>query len=99
MNQKETKYRRNLAVGNTSRKPASENDIFDFFKLKIILKKSIPWVLLLIFLALLSAFIYIRYTNVKYRSYAELKLNKRNEATVFGFNPLSEESSNLSNWR
>jgi len=51
--------------------------------------------ILLISICVFVAFLYIRYTNVKFQSYAELKLNKRSEASVFGFNPLKEENSNL----
>ncbi|GAA5040262.1 tyrosine protein kinase [Marivirga lumbricoides] len=89
-----TIYQRNIAKGAPAT-AQSRNDMFDFKKFLILLKKNIIWVFLFFTLALLSIFLYIRYTNVKYQSYAELKLNKRNEASVFGFNPLSEESSNL----
>lgn len=78
---------------HTPRNPNAE--AVDFFKLKTILKKNTIWAIIVIFFCVLAAFIYIRYTNVEFQSYAELKLNKRNEASVFGFNPLSEESSNL----
>jgi len=91
----ETRYQRNLETSNTPHPQSKETEVVDFFKVKTILKKSLPWALLLIASSVLVAFIYIRYTNVKFQSYAELKLNKRSEASVFGFNPLQEENSNL----
>lgn len=95
MSDQKTRYQRNLE-GKTSHKPQNqETEVVDFFKLKTILKKNLPWAFLLIAIAVFVAFLYVRYTNVKYQSYAELKLNKRSEASVFGFNPLKEESSNL----
>lgn len=95
MNKSSTRYNRNLESldRHTPQNPNSE--AVDFFKLKTILKKNTVWAIIIISLCVLAAFIYIRYTNVKFQSYAELKLKKRNEASVFGFNPLSEESSNL----
>lgn len=89
-----TKYQRNLSKGAPA-VAQQKNDVLDIKKFLILIKKNIIWVLLFFIIALLTVFIYIRYTNVKYQSYAELKLNKRNEASVFGFNPLAEESSNL----
>jgi tyrosine-protein kinase Etk/Wzc len=95
MSDQQTRYQRNLE-GKTSHKPQNqETEVVDFFKLKTILKKNLPWAILLISIAVFVAFLYVRYTNVKFQSYAELKLNKRSEASVFGFNPLKEESSNL----
>lgn len=95
MNNQETRYQRNLEPKNSHKPQNQESEVIDFYKLKTILKNNLPWAFLLIITALLVAFVYIRYTNVKFRSYAELKLNKRSEASVFGFNPLKEESSNL----
>jgi capsular exopolysaccharide synthesis family protein len=95
MNNQQTRYQRNLE-GNHSHKPQNqESEVVDFNKLKTILKKNLPWAILLISICVFVAFLYIRYTNVKFQSYAELKLNKRSEASVFGFNPLKEENSNL----
>ena len=91
----ETRYKRNLGSSNSHKPQNQETEVIDFFKLKTILKKNLPWAILLLIIALLVAFLYVRYTNVKFQSYAELKLNKRSEASVFGFNPLNEESSNL----
>jgi capsular exopolysaccharide synthesis family protein len=95
MSNQQTRYQRNLEDNNSHKPQNQETEVVDFFKLKTILKKNLPWAVLLIFIAVFVAFLYVRYTNVKFQSYAELKLNKRSEASVFGFNPLSEESSNL----
>lgn len=95
MNNQDTRYKRNLGSANTHKPQNQEAEVVDFFKLKTILKKNLPWAILLITIAVSIAFLYVRYTNVKFQSYAELKLNKRSEASVFGFNPLSEEKSNL----
>ncbi len=90
-----TKYHRNLPINRAANNTGSHNEVIDFRKFFILLKKNFLWVLLFFIITFLAVFIYIRYTNVKYQSYAELKLNKRNEASVFGFNPMSEENSNL----
>lgn len=95
MSDQKTRYQRNLEGQNSHKPQNQETEVVDFFKLKTILKKNLPWAFLLIAIAVFVAFLYVRYTNVKYQSYAELKLNKRSEASVFGFNPLKEESSNL----
>ncbi|WMN12485.1 polysaccharide biosynthesis tyrosine autokinase [Marivirga salinae] len=95
MNNQETRYQRNLESKNSHKPQNQESEVLDLFKLKTILKNNLPWAILLITVAVFVAFLYVRYTNVKFQSYAELKLNKRSEASVFGFNPLSEESSNL----
>jgi len=91
----DTRYRRNLESSYSHAPKNHESEVVDFFKLKTILKKNLPWAVLLILIAVFVAFLYVRYTNVKFQSYAELKLNKRSEASVFGFNPLGEENSNL----
>ncbi len=95
MENNSTKYQRNLPGQRAVNQQGGSNDMIDFRKFFILLKKNILWVLLFFLFTFLAVFIFIRYTNVKYQSYAELKLNKRNEASVFGFNPMSEESSNL----
>lgn len=95
MNQSNSRYQRNIQQQDSHQPSNQQAETVDFFKLKTILKKNLPWAALLIAVSVLLAFIYIRYTNVKFQSYAELKLNKRSEASVFGFNPLNEESSNL----
>jgi len=95
MPNQETRYQRDIGEKFSKKPENTSPEIVDFFKLKTILKKNLIWAFLLISTTLLIAFLYIRYTNVKYQSYAELKLNKRSEASVFGFNPLKEENSNL----
>ncbi len=95
MENSSTKYQRNLPGQRAANQQSGSNDMIDFRKFLILLKKNILWVLLFFLFTFLAVFIFIRYTNVKYQSYAELKLNKRNEASIFGFNPMSEESSNL----
>lgn len=73
MSNQQTRYQRNLE-GNTSQKPQNqESEVVDFYKLKTILKKNLPWAILLIAIAVFVAFIYVRYTNVKFQSYAEIK--------------------------
>jgi capsular exopolysaccharide synthesis family protein len=95
LSNQETRYQRNLQRNDSHKPQNQESEVVDFFKLKTILKKNLPWAFLVISITVLVAFLYVRYTNVKFQSYAELKLNKRSEASVFGFNPLGEESSNL----
>ncbi|WKV12999.1 GumC family protein [Marivirga harenae] len=95
MSNQQTRYQRNVDAKSSHKPLNNETEVVDFFKLKTILKKNLPWAILLISITVFVAFLYVRYTNVRFQSYAELKLNKRSEASVFGFNPLKEESSNL----
>ncbi len=94
MDKTNTKYQRDVAKNNNVT-AVQNHEVIDFRKFFILLKKNVLWILLFFIICALSVFVYIRYTNVKYQSYAELKLTKRSEASVFGFNPMSEESSNL----
>ncbi|HET8858604.1 GumC family protein [Marivirga sp.] len=95
MSNQKTRYKRNVESAHSHKPQNQEVEVVDFDKLKTILKKNLPWAIVIISISVFVAILYVRYTNVKYQSYAELKLNKRSDASVFGFNPLKEESSNL----
>lgn len=95
MNSDQTRYQRNLNTKADKPLYGQAADSIDFRKFLILLKKSLIWFVLFIGICVLAIFLYIRYTNLQYKSTAELKLNKRNEASLFGFPTVSEESSNL----
>jgi tyrosine-protein kinase Etk/Wzc len=95
LDRNQTRYQRgvNQESLNSSNQPF---EAFDFRKLLIIFKKSLIWILLFFIIGTFAVIFHIRYTNDKYSSNAEIKLNKRDEASLFGFPNISEESSSRS---
>lgn len=67
----------------------------DFDKVRSILLKSLPWILLIFFIFNTGAFLYVRYTKPIYESSSVLKLDIQSEASLIGVsNPL--ENQNIS---
>jgi capsular exopolysaccharide synthesis family protein len=95
LSERPSRYQRNLNLESSPQQANDLSDAFDLSKFFILLKKSLIWFVLFITICVAAVFLYLRYTNVKYQSTAELKLNKRSEASLFGFPTVSEESSNL----
>jgi len=62
----------------------------DLEKLYTVLRKSWVWILLIVLLTNLSAYLFIRYTKPIYESYSDLKLNIKNDLEV-------NEDQNLTN--
>lgn len=93
MKEAKTRYNRKI---NQDLSPNNQQafDSFDLKKFLILFKKNIIWITLFFLIAVFSAIFYIRYTNVAYSASAEIKLNKTNEASLFGFPNVSEETSN-----
>ncbi len=76
-----------MADGNT-------NHQIDWLKLKLILKKSLPWFGLIFVLFVTTSFLYLRYTKPMYESNSEIKLDKEDQSNVFGFAQY-DQSSNM----
>lgn len=71
----------------------SETETIDFSKLRAILLKNIPWVLILFLLCNLAAYLYVRYTKNVYEAEAEIKLEVNNEANEFGITKIIEDQN------
>lgn len=67
----------------------------DVDKALTVLRKSVPWILLIITLTCLTAYGYIRWTKPLYESESELKLDVKSDATELGLTGLTE-NNNLS---
>jgi len=76
-----------MADGNTSHQ-------VDWLKLKLILKKSLPWFVVIFALLITTAVLYLRYTKPMYESSSEIKLDKEDQSNLLGL-PQYEQSSNL----
>ncbi len=66
---------------------------FDPYKFSSVIKILLPWILVLLFAAITTAFLAIRYTKPLYESKSVLKLDIKSEASVFGLNEIEEEQS------
>jgi len=64
---------------------------FDPDRFNSVLKRSFPWILFLLIVALLLAYLAIRYTKPLYESSSILKLNIKREASVLGLQEYDEE--------
>ncbi|CAN5394645.1 tyrosine-protein kinase [soil metagenome] len=78
-----------------------ENEDFlsslDYEKIFLVLKRSIPWIILIIIATNVLAFLYIRYTKPIFQSHSDLKLDIKSEASLFGFNNPLENPANFTN--
>lgn len=81
--------------------PDNDQDDFlkeiDFDKFKSVFRKSIPYILVILLITNVSAYMYIRYTKPVFESTSELKLDIQREASLFGFNNLPENNSSFNN--
>ena len=68
----------------------------DLEKLYTVVSKSWKWILLIILLTNLAAYLVIRWTKPVFESYSDLKLNIKNDANLLGFSEVNEEA-NLNN--
>ncbi len=66
---------------------------FDRDKFFTILKRLFPWITLLFIIAVLSAYLVIRYTKPLYESKSVLKLDIKSEASFLGLNNIDEDQS------
>src|SRR6478735_1911113 len=61
---------------------------FDLETLLMVVRKSLPWVIILILLGLLGAFLYVRYTPKVYMATSLLKIDEQSEAGALGLNKI-----------
>ncbi|MFA0961891.1 GumC family protein [Roseivirga sp. BDSF3-8] len=66
----------------------------DFGKLLLVIRKSLPWIILIVTITTLSAYLTVRYTKPLYESSSDLKLNIKSEASILGLNNLDEVEEN-----
>ncbi len=84
----------NQNIGNNSPAPEEENHDIDWIKLRLILRKGIPWFVTIFVLLILVAVLYLRYTKPMYQSNSEIKLDQEDQSNVLGL-PQYEQSSNM----
>ncbi|MBL6444832.1 polysaccharide biosynthesis tyrosine autokinase [Fulvivirga sp. 29W222] len=65
----------------------------DFEKALTVLRKSIPWVLIIFIITNLGSYLYIRWTKPLYESESELKLDVKSDATELGLTGLTENKN------
>jgi tyrosine-protein kinase Etk/Wzc len=87
---------RNYHINSSNEEHDDALNNIDFGKLFYVIRKNILWILLIIILTNLSAYLYIRYTKPLFESVSELKLDVKSEATLLGLPSHSENYNNLS---
>lgn len=65
----------------------------DVDKAQTVVRKSLPWVILILILTSLTAYLYIRWTKPLYESESELKLDVKSDASELGLTGLAENNS------
>ncbi|MDN5203875.1 polysaccharide biosynthesis tyrosine autokinase [Fulvivirgaceae bacterium BMA10] len=68
-------------------------DIIDFDKVRSVLRRSIPWIILICIATNTTAYLFLRWTPELFESYSELKLEVKNEASLFGFNSFNDKGN------
>ncbi|MBR9999090.1 MAG: polysaccharide biosynthesis tyrosine autokinase [Cyclobacteriaceae bacterium] len=66
---------------------------FDPGKFRTVIRRFLPWILLLLLISITISFLVIRYTKPLYESRSILKLDIKSEASILGLNNLDEEKS------
>jgi capsular exopolysaccharide synthesis family protein len=66
---------------------------FDPGKFRTVMRRLLPWIVLLLIIAMATAFLVIRYTKPLYESLSILKLDIKSEASILGLNQIDEEKS------
>jgi tyrosine-protein kinase Etk/Wzc len=66
---------------------------FDPDKFNAVLRKFLPWILVLFLIVFSTSFLVIRYTKPLYESSSILKLDIKSEASLLGLNNVDEEKS------
>lgn len=65
----------------------------DWIKLRLVAKKSLPWVISIFVVFLSAAALYLRYTKPMYESRSEIKLDKEDQSNVLGFAQFDQNSN------
>ena len=66
----------------------------DLAKIKLIFKKSVPWMILIVIILFTAAFLFLRYTKPIFQSNSEIKLDQENQSNILGI-PQLEQTSNF----
>lgn len=72
----------------------NQNNQIDWLKLRLILKKSLPWFIAIFAVLILTAVLYLRYTKPMFQSNSEIKLDQEDKSNVLGL-PQYEQNSNF----
>ena len=67
----------------------------DLTKVWLTVRKNVGWLLLILLLTNLVAYLYVRYTRPVYESHSVLKLNVKSEANILGLNAVSQGLDDL----
>ncbi len=84
----------NQNTGGNPTVQEEEHHEIDWIKLRLILRKSIPWFIGIFIMLLLAAILYLRYTKPMFQSNSEIKLDKEDQSNMLGL-PQYEQSSNM----
>ncbi len=77
-----------LAKNNIHHQPLPSEGI-DFNKLKVIVRNNLVWIALIFLVINLTAYLIIRYTQDRYESFSEIKLDVKDEASELGISILA----------
>jgi len=72
----------------------TSNHQIDWLKLKLIIKKSTPWFVVIFAILISTSILYLRYTKPMYQSNSEIKLDQEDQSNVLGL-PQYEQTSNF----
>lgn len=86
------KLNANESEANLGSNFANQNDI-DWHKVKVVAKKSMPWVGLIFIFCISTAFLIIRYTKPLYESYSEIKLGQEEKSNILNLREIDQGSS------
>lgn len=84
----------NQNIDTNSQVSEAGNHNIDWIKLRLVLKKSIPWFIAIFIMLILTAFLYLRYTKPMYQSNSEIKLDQEDQSNMLGLAQY-ESSSNM----
>ncbi len=74
---------------------AAPGSDLDLNKVRLTVRKNAGWLLLILLLTNLAAYLYVRYTRPVYESHSVLKLNVKSEANILGLNTVSQGLDDL----
>ena len=69
---------------------AEQVESIDWDKLRTVLRKNWPWIIILLILSNASAYLFIRYTKPLYESSSELKLDIKSESDLLGIKNVND---------
>lgn len=65
----------------------------DWFKLRMIFRKSLPWILCILITTNLTAYLYLRWTKPLFVSESNLKLDIKSDTGILGLDAIDDEQS------